>query len=462
MQNNIKDDLLFFNELINDLINDELANPIAKATPTSELNSKFDLELKSSPAIPEDFKKELKKIVLNTPKSSSKLFFNQLFGGRHSKAILGDLLAVMLNNSMATYKIAGPQVAVEKEIIKQVNKLIGYPEGCGGTFPTGGSMANFMSLVMARDKKDVEIKNKGMQGKLLAYTSENSHYSLAKNIAFAGIGRDNIRFIKSNKVGQIDISDFKKQLENDIANGFVPFYLNATAGTTVLCAFDNLAELSPICKEYNIWLHVDGAFGGTVIFTDKYNHLVKGIELTDSFCFNAHKTLGAPLSTSVIVVKDNRDLYNSFNNDATYLYQTDDENYNLGQTSFECGRRNNALKFWTLWKAIGTNGIGKIVEHEFQLADTARNYVKENEDYTLYSFDDSLSICFNYKDFDPVDLCTKLYQHNKLMIGFGYFLKQGFVRLVTINGENTNENILNFFEIMEEFVCDNPGLIKRI
>jgi len=461
MQNDIKEDLQFFNELINDLINDELENPIAKAIPTSELNSKFDLELKSMPAIPEDFKIELKKLVLNTPKSSSKLFFNQLFGGRHSKAILGDLLAVMLNNSMATYKISGPQVAVEKEIIKQVNKLIGYPEGCGGTFPTGGSMANFMSLVMARDKKDGDIKTKGMQAKLIAYTSENSHYSLAKNTAFAGIGRDNIRYIKSNKVGQIDVSDFKQQLVKDIANGFVPFYLNATAGTTVLCAFDNLAELSPICKEYDIWLHVDGAFGGSVIFTNKYNHLVKGIELTDSFCFNAHKTLGAPLSTSVIVVKDNRDLYNSFNNDATYLYQTDDENYNLGQTSFECGRRNNALKFWTLWKAIGTEGIAKIVEHEFQLADTARNYVKANEDYTLYSFDDSLSICFNYKDFEPEDLCTKLYQHNKLMVGFGYFHKQGFVRLVTINGENTNENILNFFNVLEDFVSQNSASIKR-
>jgi len=385
-----------------------------------------------------------------------------LFGGRQSKAILGDLLAVMLNNSMATYKIAGPQVAVEKEIIKQVNNLIGYPEGCGGTLPTGGSMANFMSLVMARDKNDGEIKNKGMQGKLLVYTSENSHYSLAKNVAFTGIGRDNVRYLKSNKVGQIDISDFKQQVANDIANGFVPFYINATAGTTVLCAFDNIAELSPICKEHNIWLHVDGAFGGSVIFSDKYNHLVKGIELSDSFCFNPHKTLGTPLSTSVLVVKDNRDLYNSFNNDATYLYQTDDENYNLGQTSFECGRRNNALKLWTLWKAIGTEGIANIVEHEFQLADTARNYVKNNEDYTLYSFDDSLSICFNYKDFDPEDLCTKLYQHNKLMVGFGYFHKQGFVRLVTINGENTNEDILNFFKVLEDFVSQNTGLIKRV
>ena len=461
MYNNIKEDLHFFNELINELINDELMNPVAIAIPPDELHAEFDLELKSSPAIAEDFKKGLKKLVLNTPKSSSKLFFNQLFGGRHSKAILGDLLAVMLNNSMATYKIAGPQVGVEKEIIKQVNKLIGYPEGCGGTFPTGGSMANFMSLVMARDKQDEEIKNKGMQGKLLVYTSENSHYSLAKNVAFTGIGRDNVRYIKSNKVGQIDVLAFKQQVESDVKNGFVPFYINATAGTTVLCAFDNLAELSPICKENNIWLHVDGAFGGSVIFTNKYNYLVKGIELSDSFCFNAHKTLGAPMSTSVLAVRDNRDLYNSFNNDATYLYQTDDENYNLGQTSFECGRSNNALKLWTLWKAIGTDGVAKIVEHEFQLADTARNYVKENEDYTLYSFDDSLSVCFNYKNFDPEDLCTKLYQHNKLMVGFGYFAKQGFVRLVTINAENTHENILNFFKFLEDFVGQNTNLIKR-
>jgi len=462
MQNNIKEDLHFFNELVNELINDESANPIAEATPTSALNAKFDLDLKPTPAIDEDFKKILKKLVLNTPKSSSRLFFNQLFGGRHSKAILGDLLSVMLNNSMATYKIAGPQVAVEKEIIKQVNNLIGYPEGCGGTFPTGGSMCNFMSLVMARDKKDAEIKNKGMQGKLLAYTSENSHYSIAKNAAFTGVGRDNIRYIKSNENGKIDVAGFKQQVKSDIENGFVPFYINATAGTTVLCAFDNVAELAPICKEYNIWLHLDGAFGGSVIFTEKYRHLVNGIEFTDSFCFNAHKTLGAPLSTSTLLVKDNRDLYNSFNNDASYLYQTDDENYNLGQTSFECGRRNNALKLWTLWKAIGTNGIADIVEHEFELANTARNYVKENTDYTLYSFDDSLSVCFNYKDFDPEDLCTKLYQHNKLMVGFGYFKKQGFVRLVTINGENTHENILNFFKVLEEFVGENGDSLKRI
>ncbi len=462
MQNNIKEDLVLFNELVNELLADEFKNPVANVIPTSELNNKFDLTLKSTPAIAEDFKKELKNLVLNTPKSSSKLFFNQLFGGRHSKAILGDLLAVMLNNSMATYKIAGPQVAVEKEIIKEVSNIIGYPKAYGGTFPTGGSMSNFMSLVMARDKKDSEIRNKGMQEKFIAYTSKNSHYSIAKNAAFAGVGRDNIRYIKTDEKGRICADDFKNQVEQDIANGFTPFYINATAGTTVLCAFDNVAKLAPICKEHKIWLHLDGAFGGSVIFSKKYYHLVNGIENTDSFCFNAHKTLGAPLSTSILVVKDNRDLYNSFNNDATYLYQTDDENYNLGQTSFECGRRNNALKLWTLWKAIGTNGIADIVDHEFHLADTARNYVKDNKDYTLYSFEDSLSICFNYKDFDPEDLCTKLYENNKLMVGFGHSKGNAFVRLVTINGENSTEEIQNFFKILEEFALENSDLIKRI
>ena len=461
MQNDIKEDLSFFNELINELIDDELKNPVSRSILPEDLHSEFDLQLKSTPAITKEFKKNLKKIVLNTPKSSSRLFFNQLFGGRHSKAVLGDLLAVMLNNSMATYKIAGPQVAIEKEVIKQVCSLIGYPKSFGGTFPTGGSMSNFMSLVMARDKKDKEIKNKGMRSRFTAYTSENSHYSLSKNAAFTGIGRENLRHIESNKRGQMNVTALQRKIEEDIKNGFTPFYLNATAGTTVLCAFDSVVDLVPICKKYNIWLHLDGAFGGAVIFSSKHKHLVNGVEFTDSFCFNAHKTLGAPLSTSVLVVKDHKDLYNSFNNDANYLYQTEDESYNLGQTSFECGRRNNALKLWSLWKAVGTDGLRRIVDHTFFLADIARNYVKSNINYSLYSFENSLSICFNYRDFQAKDLCTKLYQKNKLMVGFGYFHDTNFVRLVTINAQHTEKDILYFFKVLEEFADNNAELIKK-
>jgi len=462
MSNNIKEDLKVFNELIEVFLEDEKLNPISENIKSSDIKEVLNISLQNEASIGVEFTSALRDLMLKSPKSSSKLFFNQLFGGRHSKAVLGDLLAVFLNNSMATYKIAGPQVAIEKEIISKVCKMSGYDKNAGGTFPTGGSMSNFMSLVMARDKVNIDIKYRGINEKLIAYTSENSHYSIAKNASFTGLGKDNVRYIKSDEEGRINIDAFKNQVDDDIANGFLPFYLNATAGTTVLCAFDNVEELGPICKKNNIWLHLDGAFGGSVIFSKKYNHLIKGIAQTDSFCFNAHKTLGAPLSTSILIVKDKHDLYNSFNNDATYLYQTHDDDFNLGQTSIECGRRNNALKFWTMWKAIGTNGIAKIVEHEFSLADNARNYVNSNSDYTLYSFKDSLSVCFNYKDFDPEDLCTKLYESNTLMVGFGHFHENGFVRLVTINGENTHEDIKNFFNVLEKFANENTYSLKRI
>ena len=113
-------------------------------------------------------------------------------------------------------------------------------------------------------------------------------------------------------------------------------------------------------------------------------------------------------------------------------------------------------------KAIGTNGIADIVEQEFKLADAARDYVKNNADYTLYSFEESLSICFNYKDFDPEDLCTKLYESNTLMVGFGHFKNKRFVRLVVVNCENSLEDLLHFFTVLEEFTQQNKHLIKKI
>jgi len=115
-----------------------------------------------------------------------------------------------------------------------------------------------------------------------------------------------------------------------------------------------------------------------------------------------------------------------------------------------------------MWKAIGTKGIESIINHEFDLADYAREYIVSNKDYTLYSFNQSLSVCFNYKNYDPIDLCTKLYEYNKLMVGFGNFNNKCFVRLVTINAENSKEDILIFFKTIEDFTREFDGEIKKI
>ncbi len=457
----ISSDLTLFNELVEVLMKEEELHPVADRIEAEELYSTIDLSLQSAGMVDEQFKSVLKEVLVSTPKTATNLFFNQLFGGRQSKAVLGDLLAVLLNNSMYTYKVAGPQVGIEQEIIRQSCNLIGYGSKSNGTFPTGGSMSNYMALVMARDAKDPNSQRKGMTQPMVVYTSIESHYSNAKNASFAGIGRDNIRYIASDAEGKMIPSKLEEQIQKDIKDGLVPTYVNATAGTTVLGAFDPIHEIADITEKYGIWLHVDGAYCGSVIFSDKYKHLVSGVERSDSFSYNAHKMLGTPLTCSIILVKDKKHLYESFSNDADYLYQTDGDNFNLGKTSFQCGRRNDALKFWTLWKSVGTDGLQQIVDQQFDLANVALKYIRSNSDYTLYSFDDSISICFNYKDIDPTELCTALYENQITVVGFGAFKGETFVRLVTINANNEAVDILNFFKVMEEFVEKHPNL-KRI
>ena len=448
----MQNDIALFSELCDELFKSETNQPVAQPIPTSELYEQLDLSLSAEGLIDKDLKETLKQVIRSTPKTASKSFFNQLFGGRIGKATLGDLLSVMFNNSMYTYKVAGPQVGIEKQVIKNICSLAGYNENSDGTFAPGGSMSNMMAMIMARDAKNESIRAEGSTPKMTLYTSSASHYSISKNAALTGLGRNQVRLVNTNDKGEMIADHLDTLIQNDIANGFTPFFVNATAGTTVLGAFDDVAAISELCKKHDLWLHVDGAYCGGVIFSRQYKHLLRHLELSDSFSVNAHKMLGTPLSCSIIVTQHKAQLHHSFSNEADYLYQTDGDDFNLGKTSMQCGRRNDALKIWTLWKSVGTLGLERIVNKQFEMANIARDYINNNSDYTLYSFEDSISVCFNYKDIPAKDLCTALYEHSQLMVGFGTFNNDEFVRMVTINTVLEKEDVLAFFKTLETFV----------
>ena len=448
----MQNDIALFSELCDELFKEEINHPVAKPVPTSELYNQLDLSLNVDGIVDHDFKATLKEVIRSTPKTASKSFFNQLFGGRVNKATLGDLLAVMLNNSMYTYKVAGPQVGIEKQVLKNICELAGYPKNSDGTFAPGGSISNMSALILSRDLKNETIRAKGMTKVMTLYTSKESHYSISKNAALTGIGRNQVRLVDTNSNGEMLAEHLEELIIKDLKKGFHPFFVNATAGTTVLGAFDDIISISDVCKKYSLWLHVDGAYCGGVVFSKKYKHLLNGLERSDSFSVNAHKMLGTPLSCSIIITPHKAQLHHSFSNEAGYLYQTDDDDFNLGKTSLQCGRRNDALKLWTLWKSLGTNGLEKIVNKQFEMAQIARAYIKQNKGYTLYSFDDSISVCFNYKNIPANELCTALYENSELMVGFGKFNNQEFIRMVTINSVLEKVDILAFFKTLEAFV----------
>ena len=444
-----------FVRMAQNLLDDESRQPVADFIPSQELFESLDLALNEEPMSEQDFEKALESLVLKSPRTATVGFFNQLFGGRNPHAVLGDLLAVMLNNSMYTYKAAGAQIGVEKVILRKVCGMLGWDHNADGTLAPGGSMTNYMAMVMARDASDPQIKTAGVTKRLMVYTSKESHYSIPKNAAFSGIGRDQVRYIDTDIQGRIDLDLLSQAIGEDLANGLTPAMINLTAGTTVLGAFDPIEPVIALARKYNIWVHVDGAYCGSVLFSARYRHLIKGIEQVDSFSFNAHKMLGTPLSCSIIVTKDKRHLHESFSNNASYLYQTDHDEFNLGKMSLQCGRRNDALKFWTLWKSVGTRGLEKIVDHQFDLAEVARDHIRSNKDYTLYSYEDSISVCFNYKGIPARVLCTELYQAQELLVGYGSFGSDEFVRLVTINAQNSAQVIKDFFKTLEQFVEKN-------
>ena len=267
-------DLQQFQEIVQLILTEEKDHPVAKPVSVDELSSAVNLTLQDDPISDETFYNEFQTLVKKTPKTASKSFFNQLVGGRRSRALLGDLVASVLNNSMYTYKVAGPMVGVEREIVNKLAQMLGYADNAGGTIASGGSMSNFMAMVLARDAKSDSIQE-GVMHKMILYTSEASHYSIAKNASLMGIGRKQVRFIPTNELGEMKVDLLEAAILEDSESGKVPFFVNVTSGTTVLGAFDSIVEASKICKKHHLWLHVDGAYCGSVIFSEKYKHFLE-------------------------------------------------------------------------------------------------------------------------------------------------------------------------------------------
>ena len=215
---------------------------MAEHIPPAELYERIDLKLQKDGLSAPELEASLKALVFASPRTATPAFFNQLFGGRQERAILGDLLSIILNNSMYTYKAAGPQIGVEKVILREICDMIGWGDAADGTLAPGGSMTNFMGMLMARDAYNERARYEGVQQKMTAYTSAASHYSIQKNAAFSGIGRDNVRAIETDDFGRMDMAALRRAIEEDTAAGLHPMLINCTSGTTCLLYTSDAAD----------------------------------------------------------------------------------------------------------------------------------------------------------------------------------------------------------------------------
>ena len=228
---------------------------------------------------------------------------------------MGDVMTNAFDPHAGCWLNSSGTSCIEQQLIQWMGSLAGYPEGRSGMFVSGGSMASLTALTAARDNRLRE--DEWSQG--VAYVSDQTHSSVAKGLHIIGFHADQVRKIPTDSQFRMDIDALKQALEQDIANGKKPFAIIATAGTTNTGSIDPLPEIAAICQQHHLWMHVDGAFGASILLSEKCRPLLKGIEQSDSLSWDAHKWLMQTYGCSVVLVRDQSTLLHSFATHPEYL-----------------------------------------------------------------------------------------------------------------------------------------------
>ncbi|XP_028292044.1 glutamate decarboxylase 1-like [Gouania willdenowi] len=364
----------------------------------------FNLELSEQPESLEQILVDCRDTLKYGVRTGHPRFFNQLSTGLDIVGLAGEWLTSTANTNMFTYEIAPVFVLMEQLTLKKMREIVGWPDGEGdGIFSPGGAISNMYSVMIARYKFFPEVKTKGMTAapRLILFTSEHSHYSIKKASAALGLGTENLILLKTDERGRVIPADLEAKVIEAKQKGSVPLFVNATAGTTVYGAFDPINEIADICEKYNIWLHVDGAWGGGLLMSRKHRHKLSGVERANSVTWNPHKMMGVPLQCSAILVRERGLLQGCNSMCAGYLFQPDkqyDVTYDTGDKAIQCGRHVDIFKFWLMWKAKGTVGFEQHIDKCLDLSAYLYNKIKNREGYEMV-FDGEpqhTNVCFWY------------------------------------------------------------------
>nr|XP_023018948.1 cysteine sulfinic acid decarboxylase-like [Leptinotarsa decemlineata]WCN84857.1 aspartate 1-decarboxylase [Leptinotarsa decemlineata] len=439
-------------------------NKVLNYESPEELQRIFDFGLKSLPSTHEDLLQLVKDTVQYSVKTGHPYFVNQLFSSLDPYGLVAQWLTDALNPSVYTYEVSPVFTLMEETVLEEMRRIVGFKDGRGdGIFCPGGSLANGYAIHCARYNFMPDVKTKGLHSlpRLVLFTSEESHYSIKKLASFLGIGSDNVYCIQTDKRGKIKISHLREEIERSLSEGGVPFMVCATAGTTVLGGFDPIEEIADVCQEYNLWLHVDAAWGGGALMSAKHRGLMKGIERADSVTWNPHKLLTAPQQCSTLLLQHEGIMAAANSTHAAYLFQKDkfyDTKYDTGDKHIQCGRRADVLKFWFMWKAKGTSGLEKHIDKVFANAKYFLDNIKSRPGFELVlSEPECTNICFWYvppslRTADKSDSGYKQKLHSVAPKMKERMMKEGSM-MVTYQAQ---KDYPNFFRI----VFQNSGLEK--
>lgn len=303
-------------------------------------------------------------------------------------AVLAEALVAALNPQLASLARSQLAARIERETVRWIGGRVGWEKPFDGTFTSGGNEANFSALAMSlamRFPQSVEDGLATCGSKPVLYASAEAHHSLDKSVGLLGLGRKALRRIPVNAAAQMDTAQLERQITQDKSEGFAPFCVVATAGTTNSGAIDDLIKLAEICKQHELWLHIDGAYGAAAIFSDRHRELVRGIELADSVTIDPHKWLAMPFAAGVVLTSHPEALQQAFATSTPYMPKKSGSAPLLDnfQVSTQWSRRMNSLKLWLTLQVHGRHAYEELIDRQLKLAAFFANWVRSSEIFEL-------------------------------------------------------------------------------
>lgn len=372
-----------------------------------------------------------------------------------------------LNSSMDTWDQSTGGTFIELKLIEWTLAILGFPKEGDGIFTSGGTQSNLMGLLLARDfyiknNYDIDPKMEGLPAdasKFRVFCSDVSHFSLKKNLSLLGLGQNAVIPITVDADFKMDVKKLEFAIEEQKFLGNIPIAIVGTAGTTDFGSIDPLPTISAIAKQYKLWFHVDAAYGGGLLISEKHKSKLSGIELADSATIDYHKTFYQPVSSSGFFMRD-KSFIDYIKYHADYLNSKEQEEEgipNMVKKSIQTTRRFDALKLWFTLRMIGVEGLSSYLEKAIENAQFTAQYLNERKDFEIIHQPEISAVVFRYTPYSGLDAAycnlnshirKAMFNEGKAIITSTKVKEEVFLKFTLLNPLTTTKDIEEVIDLI--------------
>jgi aromatic-L-amino-acid decarboxylase len=324
-----------------------------------------------------------------------------------SPGILAEMITAALNVNAMTWRTSPAATELETLVLDWLRQWLGLPDDFSGVVYDTASISTMHALAVAREEASTSVRTLGLSGRselpiFRIYTSDQAHSSVEKGAIALGLGEHNVRRIASDTEFRMNVAALREAVTADLRHGFKPLAVVATVGTTSTASVDPVREIAAVCAQYQMWLHIDAAYGGGLALLPEHQGVADGWAEADSLVINPHKMLFVPFDFSALYVRDVDRLRRVFTLAPEYLHLRDPAGAEINYMDYgvQLGRRFRALKAWVVWRAFGREGIAARIREHLRLAQLFASWVQEDPRFEISAPVMMGVVCFRLKNAD--------------------------------------------------------------